>query len=146
MRLSLRPLLPKETDWEKISAFTLPVVALIGLACLRFHVPLPPCALKHFTGMPCAGCGATRATVEMSRGHWSAALYLNPMTTLGFVAIGAYWIYSVTILTSKPRRRLRLDGIPRRTGTVIRIGIGLAFLANWAWVLTHLPESPWLAK
>lgn len=146
MRLSLRPLLPGETDWEKITAFALPAVALIGLACLKFHVPLPPCALKHFTGIPCAGCGATRATVAMSRGHWNDALYLNPATTLGFFAFAIYWVYSVTILTSKPGRRLRIDDIPRRTGMMIRLGIGLVFLANWLWVLTHLPESPWLAK
>lgn len=82
----------------------------------------------------------------MSRGHLHDALYLNPATTVSFFAFAAYWIYSVTIITSKPGRRLRLDDTPRRTGMMIRIGIGIAFLANWLWVLTHLPESPWLAK
>ena len=146
MKISLRPLLPTETDWEKLTALTLPATAALGAVWIKFHLPLPPCYLKKYTGCPCAGCGATRATVALSRGDIGEALYLNPMTALGFAALLAYWIYSTGIMTTKPGLRLRLDGTSRKTAVGIRVGIGLLIAANWLWVLTHLPESPWRAQ
>ena len=61
MRISPRPLLPGETDWEKLAAFALPPAAAAGAVWLKLGLPLPACTFKHVTGCPCPGCGATRA-------------------------------------------------------------------------------------
>jgi hypothetical protein len=37
------------------------------------------CPFHSITGLHCPGCGATRALLELMRGHWAAALHLNPL-------------------------------------------------------------------
>lgn len=146
MKLSLRPLLPRETDWEKLAAFTLPVAAAAGIAWLKLGLPLPPCTFKNLTGCPCCGCGATRATHALLHGNIAEALHLNPMITAGFIAFGAYGLFALASVVLGNGRRLRLDGLPRRIGMTIRIALVLLVAANWAWVILHLPESPWRAQ
>jgi hypothetical protein len=145
MRLSLRPLLPRETDREKLAAFTLPASAAVGIAWLKLGPPLPPCTFKNLTGCPCCGCGATRATHALLRGNITEALRLNPMIAAGFIALGAYGIFAMASVMLGKGRRVRLDGLPRRTGMTVRIALVLLVAANWAWVILNLPESPWHA-
>lgn len=146
MNFSLRPLLPRETDWEKLAAFTIPITAAAGIAWLKLGLPLPPCTFKNFTGHPCVGCGATRATHALLHGEIGDALRLNPLCAAGFIALGAYGIFAVISVVFGKGRRLRPDGLPRRTGTAVRIGLVLIIAANWAWVILNLPESPWRAQ
>ena len=146
MRLSLRPLLPRETDWEKLVAIAFPLLAAFATLWLKLGLPSPPCTLKHTTGIPCAGCGGTRATFAMMHGHWSEAFDLNPLATLGFIGATAYWIFSMALIFRGSGRRLRADGMTRGGKFCVRFGIVAMLLANWLWVLTHLPESPWHAQ
>ena len=37
------------------------------------------CPLHSLTGWYCPACGTTRALLELIRGHWAAALHLNPL-------------------------------------------------------------------
>lgn len=37
------------------------------------------CPLIHVTGLPCAGCGLTRAFLFMLRGEFARAFYIQPM-------------------------------------------------------------------
>jgi hypothetical protein len=146
MRFSLRPLLPRETDWEKLATYTLPAAAAIGVTWLKLGLPLPPCTFKNLTGCPCCGCGATRATHALLSGKIDEAISLNPMIVAGFIAFAAYGIFAVTSVAFTNGRRIRPDGLPRRTGMMIRITLVLLVAANWAWVILHLPESPWRAQ
>lgn len=146
MRISLRPLLPRETDWEKLAAFSLPLATAIGIAWLKLRLPLPPCTFKNLTGCPCCGCGATRSTHALLNGQIGEAVWLNPMTATGFIACAAYGIFAMTSVALGKGRRLRLDGLPRNTGMTLRIALALMVAANWAWVILHLPESPWRAQ
>ena len=90
--------------------------------------------------------GATRATAALCHGRIHEAMTLNPLAILGYALLLAYLAYSAGVMITKPGLRLRLDGVPRRTVILLRVGVGAAILANWLWVLTHLPESPWLAR
>lgn len=40
------------------------------------------CPLLQITGLPCAGCGLTRAFLFMARGELARALYIQPMAFL----------------------------------------------------------------
>ena len=142
MRASLRPLLPDETDWESLSVFMLIPSAIVGRLWLMVSLPLPPCMLKHYTGCPCPGCGATRAAHALFNGRTDEALRLNPLATVLAFATAIWCAYSLAMLVSS-RRRWRIDGAHEATGTVIRILLVAALVLNWGWVALHLPESPW---
>lgn len=69
--------------WERIVAdarvygiavFALPVYA--ALSNLLFHAV---CPLIVFCGIPCPGCGISRATAYFMTGRWSQAWQMNPM-------------------------------------------------------------------
>ena len=40
------------------------------------------CPMIHWTGLPCAGCGLTRAFLYMLQGEFARAAYINPMSYL----------------------------------------------------------------
>lgn len=37
-----------------------------------------PCVFAQITGLPCPGCGMTRAVAALLRGDWSAAMHFHP--------------------------------------------------------------------
>jgi hypothetical protein len=47
------------------------------------------CSFRTRTGLPCLGCGGTRALARMSRGDWRGALAANP---LGAYAGAGLWL------------------------------------------------------
>lgn len=53
-------------------------VALGGFLLLQLWVPAPGaensvCLLRRLSGLPCPGCGMTRAFAHLAKGEWSAA-------------------------------------------------------------------------
>ena len=140
MRANLRPILPREADWEKLIAAGAPLAAAAGLAWLKLGMPLPPCTFKHLTGCPCCGCGSTRAAHALLDARPLDALALNPLATAAALALAALWIYSCAALLLGDGRRLRVDGAPKH---LFKVGMILLVTVNWTWVLLHLPESPW---
>ena len=56
--------------------------ALIGLALYYVFTRLlgvPFCPMRTLTGFPCAGCGLTRAFVDLAGGRITEAAGMNPM-------------------------------------------------------------------
>lgn len=53
---------------------------------------LPKCPLNQMTGLYCPGCGITRASHQLLRGHLLAALALNPLVFL-IVPVLLYSLY-----------------------------------------------------
>jgi hypothetical protein len=54
------------------------LAGLAGLALLHFVVPQPGaahtvCLFRRLTGIPCPGCGMTRAFAHLAKGDWRAA-------------------------------------------------------------------------
>ena len=43
---------------------------------------VPICPFYHLTGIPCPGCGLTRATIAILNGEFHNALLLNPLSFL----------------------------------------------------------------
>jgi hypothetical protein len=70
----------------------------------------PPCPFHALTGLLCPGCGTTRALHELLHGHWSAAMTLNPLTTLFLPVACAAIVFSLgSAVAGKPWR----IGFPR---------------------------------
>ncbi|HLV22271.1 MAG TPA: DUF2752 domain-containing protein [Polyangiaceae bacterium] len=61
-------------------AVTLAAVALLGGGVLALGLPICPAAAVF--GIPCPGCGLTRATLALARGHFGEALHLHPLVPL----------------------------------------------------------------
>jgi len=53
-----------------------------GVFALAVHVDFPLCPLASTFGIPCPGCGLTRATLALLRGDIHAALRFHPLVWL----------------------------------------------------------------
>lgn len=66
---------------------------LIVLAILTLGLSqgwrLWPCVFSDLTGLPCPGCGLTRAGGALLRGEWRAALQFHPFSPV-FVILGLF--------------------------------------------------------
>ena len=45
-------------------------------------LPKPFCPFRKLTGIPCPGCGGTRASIELLQGHLFVALQINPLSVV----------------------------------------------------------------
>lgn len=100
----------------------------------------PVCPTAGLLGIPCPGCGLTRATLAALEGHWRAAVRLQPLVF--FVApiyLGAaiQWGYEYVrgplLGPRKPRSRLRLT-FDRALGPIagaLALGLILVWAARW---------------
>ncbi len=77
--------------------------ALLGIASLA-GVPIWGCPFSMLTGLPCPGCGMTRAVNALLHGNWSQAITYHPLSP-AYLIIGVL----LTIAAVAPSRsRLRL--------------------------------------
>lgn len=56
------------------------LAGLAGALFLHVWVPIPGaknslCVLRRFTGIPCPGCGMSRAFAHLAKGEWAAAAH-----------------------------------------------------------------------
>ena len=61
----------------------------------------PPCTFREATGLPCPGCGLTRAFCAISRGDWGEAVALNPLA-FPFYAGGVLILLWPLLTRSRP--------------------------------------------
>ena len=101
-----------------------------GFACL------PSCVFKGLTGFPCPTCGATRSIMHLAHGGGVAALAMNPLIAISFIAAILYLLYSlITLAACAPRVHIALTDTEKNT---VRIGaIGLV-LINWTYLIFNL--------
>lgn len=107
---------------------------VVGLRILRaWDCPLPGCGFRAWTGIPCVGCGSTRALLALSEGDWQSAWTLNPLTSFACAGLGLGAL---------------LAGVDRLCGTSLLTGIqarvsrrGLAgtlavsLVLNWVYLV-----------
>ena len=78
------------------------------------HLP-SICPFYNLTGLPCPGCGLTRAFVCLGHGRWHEALHWHPLGWLVYavcvmlwVRNGLFWGWGVTLLPLPPPAATRL--------------------------------------
>jgi hypothetical protein len=71
---------------------TLLVLALGGLFALIVVTRLPLCPTAALLGVPCPGCGLTRATLALLHGELGQALHLHPLV----LVLSPIFIWAVT--------------------------------------------------
>lgn len=94
-------------------------------------IPLPKCPTYTLTGIPCPGCGSTRATLALLHGDILQALWYNPLAILVDVFLAVYLVwYTVDIIRGKDTVNLLLKREWRKElwiPVIILIGINWLF-------------------
>jgi hypothetical protein len=105
----------KWQPWREAAALNLTILAAV-LCYMAFTVSTGIfCPIRHVTGIPCAGCGMSRALGCLLRGDWAGSLHCNPAllpcVTAAFCLIN--------------RETVVLAGLPLRVkDAVIAVGFG----------------------
>lgn len=123
------------------------LAGLTALAGLRAWVPpenprLSVCLLRNATGLPCPGCGMTRAFAHLAKGEWSAAWRDHPLV-FPLAAEGAAAWLAWGIAGVRRKGRQPLDGLPDdpRLAPVL-LGHAAVLIAFWTGRLAT-GSLPW---
>lgn len=114
-------------DRKLVFAVTAAAFAQFGLAALK--LPAWQCPLLQVLGIPCPGCGLTRATVVLFHGDWRGSIAFHafaPVFLLALVLVGC-----TALLPHAPRRWIisGVEALERQTG--ITTLLLLALIVYW---------------
>ena len=128
LRLLAREGPPLGLIFGAIGALGAVVVGLLHLDRMK----LPLCYVKALTGLPCPTCGSARAAGRLFDLDLPGAFAMNPLATLAALAIAAWALGDLVLL---PRRRVLGIEVAPRAAAALRIGIVVAAVLNWAYLL-----------
>lgn len=123
---------------RKLALTVLAVGALlIGLFALG--ISAWPCPVLHATGIPCPGCGLTRATLFLLRGDFRASLTYHAFAP--FFLLGGVVVMVAGLLPDRWRAPFlaQLENFERRTGVLYVLSIAL--ILYWLARLVFLNAS-----
>ena len=114
--------------------FTFALVGATGLhiALVSLHLPAWECPIFRATGIPCPGCGLSRATVLLLKGDLAGSFRFHAFAPIFLFAIAAL-ILSVLLPKSILQPAIaRAELIERKTGLTVLIlgGLILYWLAR----------------
>ena len=116
------------------------VAGAAGLQAGLTSLGLPgwQCPFLHVLGLPCPGCGLSRAIAELLHGDWYSSLKLHAFAPIFVVAL--LLIILATILPQNQRIWFinQLELVERRTGITALLLIGL--MLYWLIRLLVFPE------
>lgn len=98
-----------------------------------------PCPLRSFAGVPCPGCGLSRAALALARGEWGESLTAHAFAPVLMPALAA-----VAVAALLPRRqREAFAGFAERLERRTRASAFLlaAFFLYWSVRLLFVPGA-----
>jgi hypothetical protein len=103
------------------------IIGAAGLQAGLVGLGLPgwQCPFLHATGLPCPGCGLSRAIVMLLQGDWRTSLELHAFAP--FFVLALLLITWITLLPQQQRPWVmdRLEMVERRTGITAILLVGL---------------------
>lgn len=84
------------------------------------------CLFRRLTGIPCPGCGMTRAFAHLAKGEWAAAWANHPFSFVLAPQFGLAWLAWGLALAGRLRLALDDPRIPR-----LLIGETAVLVAFW---------------
>lgn len=143
LRHLLSPWLAPLMRQRLLCRLMLAAVLLLGAGSLKgWH--LWSCPFAELTGLPCPGCGMTRAFLAMARGDWSSALRLHPFAP--FFALVGLICSVVSLLPEGLARRIsdQTERLERKTKLPAIVLIIFAFFGLLRmlgiWYQPPMPE------
>lgn len=124
------------TSWDGLAVAS---AAAVAGALVLARIPgvlgrVPACPFLHATGLPCGTCGFTRAFARAASLDFAHAIPVSPLGTALIVSCAALagWVALARIFPARIRLPVvRPGSAPARW--IVRFGIPLAFLVNWAY-------------
>ena len=113
-------------------------LAMTANVAMRWQVPLPFCALRKLTGIPCPACGSTRSLLAWTHLDPVAAFLFNPLFFLACAGVAVWamaWLYERT--TARPVLVMWRSSAQRLP--LLRIILSLAAI-NWIYLCLTLPK------
>lgn len=111
----------------------------LNVALFVLHLPTWQCPLLRTTGVPCPGCGLTRAIALLLRGQWRASLTMHafaPMFVFGLAMIG------FAALLPSPRRQAFVSWIQKiEQRTAFTTLLVVALFLYWLVRLLFFPAT-----
>ena len=121
---------------------------LTGIFAASLLLPLPGsdgsiahlpslCPFYNITGLPCPGCGLTRAFVSLGHGQWLQSLHWHPLGWLIalvlaclWVRSGVYWLRGTNLwaMSADANRWLTWAGV---------VGLVVSSAGRIAWLTVH---------
>jgi len=132
----LRPLAPKETDFEFLFLVVSSVAAASCFVWLASGLPWPGCWFRRLTGVPCPTCGATRSALLLAHGDLMGALRHNPLIFACYAGTIILNLYCAGVLLFQ-FPRLRLAGLPSNVKHCLCILVLAAVALNWLYLLSN---------
>ncbi len=88
----------------------------LHLTLVTFKLPSWQCPIRATLGIPCPGCGLSRAIVAIAHGDWQKALIIHAFAPIAIVAFAIVLV--ATFLPKSTRIRLgnSLENIERQSG------------------------------
>lgn len=96
------------------------------------HAGVSFCYFKALTGYACLTCGATRAIGHLSHLEFSQAFLVQPLLTLGTLAVMLWGLLDTLLLPAGKRTILRLEG---RAPRAVFLFLAILAALNWAYLL-----------
>jgi hypothetical protein len=93
----------------------------------------PACPFHAFTGLPCPGCGTTRAVLALARGDVAGAIGWNPLAALALLAGLAACALAPAWVALRGPLPVLAPALPARA----RAALVLAFLFNWSYLVAR---------
>jgi hypothetical protein len=133
-RIAYRPLAPGELDFERW--ILLGSLVFLGVCWISLHagLPWPRCPIRHFLGIPCASCGATRCALACLHGSFTNAFRLNPLMFGLYSVLGIFDLYAVWTLIPCTKR-VRLSRLPIKIKRILAATFFAAIAVNWGYLL-----------
>jgi hypothetical protein len=120
-------------------ALCVTALAAAQVACVAAGVGGWPCPLKSATGVPCPGCGLTRAAVALLRGEFAAALGLHAFAPVLLLALAAFAVAGLLPARRREAFAAAVGRFERRTKATYVVPV--AMLLYWSVRLLFLPGS-----
>lgn len=122
--------------WGPLVALLTVIVLLGGYEYAQALLPEPEpgqvrtaCTFRNISGVPCPGCGSTRAVKAAARLAPLEALRHNPLVMIGLGALGLALLFRAF---SGFAIRVELGAAG---WTAVAVLVAMLFLLNWWWVL-----------
>ena len=88
---------------RRATGWVIGAAALAHLVLMRFDLPAWQCTVRDAVGIPCPGCGLSRAITALLHGQWRDALTLHAFAPV--ILAGLVLVTGMALLPEAARRR-----------------------------------------
>ncbi len=124
---------------NRVEALAISGFVFVQGALVVAGLPGWPCPVKHLLGIPCPGCGLTRATTALLHGDWHTSFTFHAFAPLFVLALALIMLAS--LLPERPRRSLisAVRTVEQRTGMTFILLVSL--MLYWLTRLLLFPNT-----